>query len=906
MRTLLPAAACTALVLWASAASGQSTADQTWRGTQAGTFAGQSMEVGPVNAVGGRNDLIIGAPGSSTIPGAVYVVFAGTARTGDQSLANADVVITSFEPGNFFGASTATGNITSLTGSAAPNLVVGAPGASGGRGAVYVFRGGYAPGTHLSTADVLFTIVGNPGDQMGTSLATGDLDNDGYREIIIGAGGGDRAYIITGGPSPADIRSFATTRGGSIVAAGDVTGDGIADAVIGSGDLNIAFLYRGRTGSLPTVPDAQFTGVRDGDRAGASLRVFDIDHDGIADIIIGAPGEDGPAINRPDSGAVYVLWGSAGLASRSLTQADVTFYGATAGLQLGTYSAAGDVNRDTPGDMVMMGPGGAAGEHDVYYGRSNRSAYGVDAGSGLRVVDFADAANIDLRITGNPALGVIGPSQVFAATDEGARDIAGSVPTENNAAGAVYFTTMPSLALSTQSVALALNSNAALNSAPVSVTNRSLIGLSWAATSDRIWLSGVPATGSTNLTAPGGVSVRANTSGLAPGVYSGTVSVTSTSRHLVASVPISVALTVTDTLITIDTPASGATLTEPFALAGWAIDRASATGTGVDAVHVFAARNDGSGAAAIFVGAATYGVSRPDLGQAFGARFTQSGYQIAVAGLPAGPYRLIAYARHAATGGFTAVATRDVTVNTAGAMWIDTPAPSATVTSAFEVGGWAIDPVAPSGTGVDAVQFYIFPNDGLAGPVFIGTGSYGWTRPDVAAIFGSRFNNSGYHFTITGMSPGNYLLGVYAHSTASNAYSIIKTEHITVSATALMSIDVPTAEATITAGGFDVSGWAIDRAAPSGTGVDMLHVYAYPNPESSNDPAIFLGFANMGIARGDVGSVYGARFTNSGYGFVVDTVAAGLSPGVYNIVVWAHSTATNSFNNVALVRVRIQ
>jgi hypothetical protein len=37
----------------------------------------------------------------------------------------------------------------------------------------------------------------------------------------------------------------------------------------------------------------------------------------------------------------------------------------------------------------------------------------------------------------------------------------------------------------------------------------------------------------------------------------------------------------------------------------------------------------------------------------------------------------------------------------------------------------------------------------------------------------------------------------------------------------------------------------------------------------------------------------------------VNAAVAGLTPGVYNIVVWARSTATNSFDNVAVVRVRI-
>jgi hypothetical protein len=151
------------------------------------------------------------------------------------------------------------------------------------------------------------------------------------------------------------------------------------------------------------------------------------------------------------------------------------------------------------------------------------------------------------------------------------------------------------------------------------------------------------------------------------------------------------------------------------------------------------------------------------------------------------------------------------------------------------------------------------------------------------------------------------LIGAYAHSTVTNSFSIVQTVHVTVSATALMSIDAPSPERLITTPGFTVAGWAIDRNAPTGTGVDTLHIYAFRNPQTpGGGTAIFLGVAAIGITRSDVASLYGARFADSGYRLDVAAAAAGLTPGVYNIVVWAHSTATGSFNNVAVVRVRIQ
>ena len=131
----------------------------------------------------------------------------------------------------------------------------------------------------------------------------------------------------------------------------------------------------------------------------------------------------------------------------------------------------------------------------------------------------------------------------------------------------------------------------------------------------------------------------------------------------------------------------------------------------------------------------------------------------------------------------------------------------------------------------------------------------------------------------------------------------------TVSATSLMSVDLPGPEAVITDGGFGVAGWSIDRnvegVSPSGTGIDALHIYAYPNP-GSGTPPIFLGLATLGTSRPDVASVYGSRYANSGYSLIVNRAALGLTPGVYSIAVHAHSSVSNSFNNIAVVRVTLQ
>jgi hypothetical protein len=99
-------------------------------------------------------------------------------------------------------------------------------------------------------------------------------------------------------------------------------------------------------------------------------------------------------------------------------------------------------------------------------------------------------------------------------------------------------------------------------------------------------------------------------------------------------------------------------------------------------------------------------------------------------------------------------------------------------------------------------------------------------------------------------------------------------------------------------GTFVIAGWAIDRGAPSGTGVDAVHVWAYPNP-GSGTPPIFLGAARLGDRRPDVGAYFGERFAPSSYDLVVN----GLAPGTYDLAVFPHSTMTGQFDSASVVRV---
>jgi RHS repeat-associated protein len=101
----------------------------------------------------------------------------------------------------------------------------------------------------------------------------------------------------------------------------------------------------------------------------------------------------------------------------------------------------------------------------------------------------------------------------------------------------------------------------------------------------------------------------------------------------------------------VDTP-SETVQPQPFALSGWAVDLGAASGTGVDAVHVWALSDAGGDAE--FWGAATYGTNRPEVAAYFGRPgFANSGWTLPVTGHLAGAYQVIAYTHSAVTGRFS-------------------------------------------------------------------------------------------------------------------------------------------------------------------------------------------------------------------------------------------------------------
>jgi hypothetical protein len=345
--------------------------------------------------------------------------------------------------------------------------------------------------------------------------------------------------------------------------------------------------------------------------------------------------------------------------------------------------------------------------------------------------------------------------------------------------------------------------------------------------------------------------------------------------------------------MSLEVPGAGAVLAQPFTVSGWAIDAGTGGGTGVNRVEVLAYPNPGSGAPAITIGDATYGSARPDVQTTFagsGSGFTPSGWSREVRGLTPGVYKLVAQARSTVTGTFNQFREVTVTVTANPHMWVDTPVHGSGVNQTFAIAGWAVDLAAGSGTGVNTVHVWKTPNPGSGAPaVFVGAAAYGGARPDIAAAYGSQFQDSGWSLTMN-LTPGVYQLTAYAFSTVAQNFTQAQSVTVTVAtSTPLIAIDTPASGATASQP-FTLAGWAIDLGAPSGTGIQYLHIYALLSGGSGQ--GTFLGFATYNLPRPDVGAYYGAQFTNSGYSFTV----SGLAPGMYQFGVWALSAVSGQWS----------
>jgi len=276
----------------------------TFTGSPGGLNFGYAVAGGRDLDGDGTPDLLVGEPGGADDQGYVYVysgaTFAKIRRDGRTSVRNFGHAIC------FLG---------DVDGDGAEDYAVGGPrvensGGVGFEGRVFAIDG--AGGTDLWTKS-----FGPAYSQLGWSVAdVGDVDDDGVHDLLVGdrnAGGGwivfpGKAYIVLySGRSGAKIRehprlAYGGGYGTSVTGLGDLDGDGRGEYVGGEPGWDLAGywplrVFEGAGGSKVAQVETPAGPGSSGNPAtwigwGFSLASGDASGDGLADLVVGAPGDD--------------------------------------------------------------------------------------------------------------------------------------------------------------------------------------------------------------------------------------------------------------------------------------------------------------------------------------------------------------------------------------------------------------------------------------------------------------------------------------------------------------------------------------------------------------------------------------------------------------------------------------
>jgi hypothetical protein len=219
----------------------------------------------------GFDDIIIGAPcetfssynvtySNQNCPGYVYIIYGPVSGSIDLSLSWV-VKLTGVDNYDDAGASIACAGDVNNDGF--DDVLVGAPNAFvsmdvGSPGVVYLIHGPVEGDMNLEDVDVIFT-GSHSGDNVGVSVSgAGDVNNDGFDDMLIGAPASEYAtdrpgisYLMYGPVEGiielADADAIllgehtADQAGISVSGGGDVNGDGFNDILIGASGLDSNF-----------------------------------------------------------------------------------------------------------------------------------------------------------------------------------------------------------------------------------------------------------------------------------------------------------------------------------------------------------------------------------------------------------------------------------------------------------------------------------------------------------------------------------------------------------------------------------------------------------------------------------------------------------------------------------------
>ena len=388
--------------VWHGSATGIGNgATPNWQGESNQTSAHFGNSVATAGDVNGDSyaDIIVGAPeynNGQTDEGMAFVWHGsanGVNNDVDGDPTNAPWTTESNQTSALLGVDVNTAG--DVNGDGWSDVIVGAPYYTNGQsneGGTWVYHGS---ATGLASSATTHDEGNQIGAHFGTSVSTaGDVNGDGYADVLIGApnytngeSGEGRAWVWHGSSSGLSVTYNWYAEGNqtdarfgiAVATAGDVNGDGYSDVIIGasgyhnpSTDEGAAFVYHGSPATLSATADWTKRSNRVDTYFGWSVGTAgDVNGDGYADIIVGAPLWDDGQTNE---GGAWVYHGSAtGIVSAPAWYKASDQANAQYGYSVG---AAGDVNGDGYGDIIVGGILWDAGQTNeggawIYHGSSS-------------------------------------------------------------------------------------------------------------------------------------------------------------------------------------------------------------------------------------------------------------------------------------------------------------------------------------------------------------------------------------------------------------------------------------------------------------------------------------------------------------------------------------------------------